>query len=254
MKDSVHMKNSVRKSTPCQASVFLHLIQMFCHIFPFPVLPGSSHDLKPSSNILGYFPLAVHDSASPQRWEKHTLKVSFLQMPTRLPWSLYCSECWSANLTMPCTSKQGIHFFQSHFLGLGCLQPRIKQALAEWWSESPSTPSEHVIAGARSKYSRPVMPASKENTPFTVSGVLKWTKINYLLSWLLGWTCLYGLASVWSEEWVTDWQTPCWLVQLLTLCPYCSNSLNKNSKLETSPLLAFLHRDGVLLKETSNHS
>lgn len=155
---------------------------------------------------------------------------------------------------MPRTLKQRINLFQSDFLRLSSLQPWTKEALAEWQSKSPSTRSEHVIAGAGSKYSRPVTPASKENTHFTVSGVLKCTKINYLLSWLLGWTCLYGLASVWSEDWVTDWRTPCWLVQLLTLCPYCSNSLNKNSKLETSPLLAFLHGDGVLLKETSNHS
>lgn len=155
---------------------------------------------------------------------------------------------------MPRASKQFINLSQSDFLRLSSLQPSIKKAQAEWWSESPCAHSEHVIAGVGSKYSRPVMSASKENTHFTVSGVLKCTKINYLLSWLLGWTYLYGLASVWSEDWVTDWQTPCWLVQLLTLCPYCSNSLNKNRKLETSSLLAFLHRDGVLLEETSNHS
>lgn len=83
---------------------------------------------------------------------------------------------------VPRTLKQCINLFQSDFLRLSSLQPRTKQALAEWWSESPSTHSEHVIAGARSKYSRPVMPASKENTHFTVSGVLKCMKINYLLS------------------------------------------------------------------------
>lgn len=152
---------------------------------------------------------------------------------------------------MHCTSNLCANLFQRDFLRLSNLQPR---RLWQDGGQCPSTHSEHVIAGVGSKYSWPEMPVSKENTNFTVSGVLKCTKINYLLSWLLGWTCLYGLASVWSEGWVTDWQTPSWLIQLLTLCPYCSNGLNKNSKLETSPLLAFLHRDGVLLKETSHYS
>lgn len=68
------MKDSVNKSIPCQASVFLHLTWVFCHVFLLPVLRGSSHDLKSSLSVLGHFTFAARDSAIPRWREKNHLQ------------------------------------------------------------------------------------------------------------------------------------------------------------------------------------